>query len=119
LTIYVGRNARENDELTFGLAKSDDLWLHVRGTPGSHVVVRLEKGSEPPPETIRDAATLALLYSDFKKSGKGDVIYTRRKWVKKAKGQAPGAVIVTQEKSLHVNLEKKRLDALRTRSAHE
>jgi predicted ribosome quality control (RQC) complex YloA/Tae2 family protein len=119
LAIYVGRNARENDELTFGLAKSDDLWLHARGTPGSHVVVRLEKGSDPPPETIRDAATLALLYSDLKKSGKGDVIYTRRKWVKKAKGQAPGAVIVTQEKSLHVSLEKKRLDALKARSAHE
>ena len=115
LAIYVGRNARENDELTFGLAKSDDLWLHARGAPGSHVVVRLEKGTDPPPETIRDAATLALLYSDLKKSGKGDVIYTRRKWVKKAKGQAPGAVIVTQEKSLHVSLEKKRLDALKVR----
>ncbi len=119
LAIYVGKNARENDELTFGLAKSDDLWLHARGTPGSHVVVRLEKGNDPPPETIRDAATLALLYSDLKKSGKGDVIYTRRKWVKKAKGQAPGAVIVTQEKSLHVSLEKKRLDALKARSSHE
>lgn len=117
--IFVGRNARENEELTFGLAKSDDLWLHARGTPGSHVVVRLGKGTDPPPETIRDAATLALLYSDLKKSGKGDVIYTRRKWVKKAKGQAPGAVIVTQEKSLHVNLEKNRLDALKVRSAHE
>jgi len=119
LAIYVGRNARENDELTFGLAKSDDLWLHARGTPGSHVVVRLEKGNDPPPETIRDAATLALLYSDLKKSGKGDVIYTRRKWVKKAKGQAPGAVVVTQEKSLHVSLEKKRLNALKARSSHE
>jgi predicted ribosome quality control (RQC) complex YloA/Tae2 family protein len=119
LPIFVGRNARENDELTFGLAKSDDLWLHARGTPGSHVVVRLEKGSDPPPETIRDAATLALLYSDLKKSGKGEVIYTRRKWVKKAKGQAPGAVTVTQDKSLHVNLDKKRLDALKTRSARE
>lgn len=119
LAIYVGKNARENDELTFGLAKSDDLWLHARGTPGSHVVVRLEKGNDPPPETLRDAATLALLYSDLKKSGKGDVIYTRRKWVKKAKGQAPGAVIVTQEKSLHVSLEKNRLDALKARSSHE
>jgi predicted ribosome quality control (RQC) complex YloA/Tae2 family protein len=119
LTIFVGRNARENDELTFGLAKSDDLWLHARGTPGSHVVVRLEKGAEPPAETVRDAATLALLYSDLKKSGKGDVIYTRRKWVKKAKGQAPGAVVVTQEKSLHVNLDKKRLDALKARSVPE
>jgi predicted ribosome quality control (RQC) complex YloA/Tae2 family protein len=117
--IFVGRNARENDALTFGLAKSDDLWLHARGTPGSHVVVRLEKGLDPPPETIRDAATLALLYSDLKKSGKGDIIYTRRKWVKKAKGQAPGAVTVTQEKSLHVSLDKKRLEALKLRSAHE
>lgn len=115
--IFVGRNARENDALTFGLAKSEDLWLHARGTPGSHVVVRLEKGAEPPPETIRDAATLALLYSDLKKSGKGDVIYTRRKWVKKAKGQAPGAVTVTQEKSIYVTLDKPRLDALKSRSA--
>lgn len=119
LTIYVGKNARENDELTFGLAKSDDLWLHVRGTPGSHVVVRMEKGIDAPPETIRDAATLALFYSDLKKSGKGDVIYTKSKWVKKSKGQAPGAVTVTQEKSLYVNLDKKRLDALKARSARE
>jgi predicted ribosome quality control (RQC) complex YloA/Tae2 family protein len=113
--IFVGRNARENDELTFGLAKSEDLWLHARGTPGSHVVVRLDKGTEPPPETIRDAATLALLYSDLKKSGKGDVIYTRRKWVKKAKGQASGAVTVTQEKTIYVTLDKPRLDALKAR----
>ncbi len=116
LLIFVGRNARENDELTFGLAKSDDLWLHARGTPGSHIVVRLGKGTDPPPETLRDAATLALLYSDLKKSGKGEVIYTHRKWVKKAKGQAPGTVTVTQEKSLYVNLEKARLDALKARS---
>ena len=117
LPIFVGRNARENDELTFGLAKSDDLWLHARGTPGSHVVVRLSKGTDPPPETLREAAMLALLYSDLKKSGKGDVVYTRRKWVKKAKGQAPGAVVVTQEKSLHVSLEKNRLEALKSRAS--
>lgn len=115
--IFVGRNARENDELTFDLAKSEDLWLHARGTPGSHVVVRLDKGTEPPPETLRDAATLALLYSDLKKSGKGEVMYTRRKWVKKAKGQAPGAVVVTQEKSLHVSLDKNRLEALKSRTS--
>lgn len=115
LPIFVGRNAKENDELTFGLAKSDDLWLHARGTPGSHVVVRLSKGTDPPAETLRDAAMLALLYSDLKKSGKGDVIYTRRKWVKKAKGQAPGAVVVTQEKSLHVGLDKSRLETIKSR----
>ena len=119
LPIFVGRHARENDALTFGLAKSDDLWLHARGTPGSHVVVRLEKGREAPPETLRDAATLALLYSDLKKSGKGDVIHTRRKWVRKAKGHAPGAVTVTQEKSLYVALDKTRLEALKRRSRPE
>ncbi len=117
LPIFVGRNAQENDGLTFGLAKSDDLWLHARSVPGSHVVVRLDKGADPPPETLRDAAMLALLYSDLKKSGKGEVIYTRRKWVKKAKGQASGAVIVTQEKSLYVSLEKNRLEALKNRTS--
>lgn len=114
--IFVGRNARENDDLTFGVAKSDDLWLHARGTPGSHVVVRMEKGTDPPPSTLMDAATLALLYSDLKKSGKGEVIYTRRKWVRKAKGQAHGAVTVTQEKALYVTLDKRRLDAMKDRS---
>lgn len=117
LSIFLGRNARENDELTFGLARSEDLWLHARGVPGSHVVVRMEKGADPPPETLRDAATLALLYSDLKKSGKGEVIYTRRKWVKKAKGLAPGAVIVTREKSIVVSLDRVRLDTLKIRSA--
>lgn len=113
LPIYVGRNAKENDELTFKFAHSDDLWLHARGMPGSHVVVRLEKGAEPPPETIRDAATLALQYSDLKKSGKGEVIYTRRKWVKKLKGQPPGTVAVTQEKSVYVQLDRVRLERLK------
>ena len=63
-----------------------------------------------------DAATLAVLYSDLKKAGKGDVIYTRRKWVRKAKGAKPGSVIVTQEKTLFVRLDKSRLDALKQRS---
>jgi predicted ribosome quality control (RQC) complex YloA/Tae2 family protein len=111
--IYVGRNARENEELTFGLARSDDLWLHARGVPGSHVVVRLERGSDPPPETLRDAATLALVYSDLKRSGKGEVIYTRRKYVRKMKGQPPGTVTVTQEKAVFLQLDRLRLDRLK------
>ncbi|CAI4032937.1 Fibronectin/fibrinogen-binding protein [Nitrospira tepida] len=111
--IYVGRNAQENEELTHRFAQGDDLWLHARGVPGSHVVVRLPKGLEPPLETLRDAATLAILYSDFKKSGKGDVIYTRKKWVKKAKGRAAGTVTVTQERTIFLQLDKTRLDRLK------
>ena len=116
LPIFVGRNANENEELTFRFAKSDDLWLHARDAPGSHVVIRLARGAEPPPETLRDGATLALLYSDLKKSGKGDVIYTRRKWVKKTKGHAPGAVSVTQEKTISIKLDARRSAALKERS---
>jgi predicted ribosome quality control (RQC) complex YloA/Tae2 family protein len=78
------------------------------------VVVRLPKGIEPPIETLKDAATLAILYSDFKKSGKGDVIYTRKKWVKKAKGSAAGTVTVTQERAIFLQLEKTRLDRLKS-----
>ena len=115
LRIFVGRNAQENEELTFGLAKGDDVWLHARGSPGSHVIVRLGKGMDLPRETLQDAAMLALLYSDMKKSGKGDVIHTRRKWVKKAKGQERGAVIVTQEKTISVKLDAQRLAALKER----
>ncbi len=113
LPIYVGRNAKENEELTLKFAHSDDLWLHAQGVPGSHVVVRLEKGANPPPETMKDAATLALLYSDLKKSGKGDVIYTRRKYVKKAKGRPPGTVTVTQEKAIYLQLDRARLERLK------
>jgi predicted ribosome quality control (RQC) complex YloA/Tae2 family protein len=113
LPIYVGRNAKENEDLSLKFAHSEDLWLHAHGVPGSHVVIRLENDASVPPETLKDAATLALLYSDLKKSGKGKVIYTKRKYVKKAKGRPPGTVIVTQEKAVHVSLDRARLDRLK------
>ena len=116
LPIYVGRNASENEQLTFGEGRPDDLWLHARGAPGSHVLVRLDKGADPPFETLRDAATLALLYSDLKKSGKGEVIYTRRKHVRKMKGKSPGTVTVTNDKTLFVALDRPRLDRMKERS---
>lgn len=116
MPIYVGRNARENEALTFGEARPDDLWLHAHGTPGSHVVLRLEKGVDPSHETLRDAATLALLYSDLKKSGKGEVLYTRRKYVRKVKDKSPGTVTVTQEKTIFVSLDRARLDRLKERA---
>jgi predicted ribosome quality control (RQC) complex YloA/Tae2 family protein len=116
MPIYVGRNARENEALTFAEARPDDLWLHAHGTPGSHVVIRLEKGTDLSHETLRDAATLALLYSDLKKSAKGEVIYTRRKYVRKVKGKSPGTVTVTQEKTIFVTLDRTRLERLKERA---
>ena len=111
--ILVGKTAKDNDAVTFKISKPDDLWLHARGTPGSHVIVRLEKKQQVPPETLKDAATLALLYSDLRKSGKGEVIYTLRKNVRKPKGAKPGSVTVTQEKNLWVFVDQARLDRLK------
>ncbi len=113
LSIFVGKSALDNDFLTLKVAKPHDVWLHARGCPGSHVIIRLEKATDVPHETLRDAATLALFYSDLKKSGKGEVIHTFRKFVKKSKGMKAGAVQVTQEKSIWIELKKERLDRLK------
>ena len=113
LPILVGRNARENEQLTFGLARSHDLWFHARGVPGSHVVLRIEKDAAAPQESIRDAGTLALLYSHLRKSGKGEVMYAKRSDVRKIKGKSPGTVTVTQDKSLFVDLDHARLRRLK------
>ena len=113
IAILVGKTAKDNDHLTFKVGKSNDLWLHARGTPGSHVIVRLEKGQTVPHETLKDAATLTLWFSDLRKSGKGEVIYTLRKFVKKAKGQKPGAVHVTRDKSMWIELQDERLERLK------
>jgi predicted ribosome quality control (RQC) complex YloA/Tae2 family protein len=116
LPIFVGRNARENEQLTFGFARSHDLWFHARAVPGSHVVLRIDKGVTPPIESMRDAGTLALLYSDLKKSRRGDVIYARRSDVRKIKGKSPGTVTVTQDKTLLVDLDQARLRRLKESS---
>ena len=116
--ILVGKTAKDNDTVTFKVAKPDDLWLHARGAPGSHVVVKLDRKQQAPPETLKDAATLALFYSDLRKSGKGEVIYTLRKHVKKPKGAKPGSVTVTREKNVWVCVDQARLDRLKESGAH-
>ncbi len=112
-SILVGKTAKDNEHLTFKTGKPDDLWLHARGTPGSHTIIQLKKSENVPHETLKDAATLALWFSDLRKSGKGEVIYTLRKFVKKAKGQKPGAVQVAREKSLWIAIQKDRLERLK------
>ena len=118
IPILVGKTAKDNDHLTFKVGKPDDLWLHARGTPGSHVLVRLEKGQTVPYETLKDAATLTLWFSDLRKSGKGEVLYTLRKFVKKAKGQKPGTVHVTRDKAMWIEVIEERLERLK-RTPHQ
>ncbi len=87
--ILIGRNNNQNDELTFRLARKDDLWLHVKDYPGSHVIVRC-RGGQPDKHTIALAAALAAEHS--KAGGLAAVDVTQVRFVKKAPGAKPGMV---------------------------
>ncbi len=107
--IWVGRNARGNDELTLHLAGANDLWLHARGWTGSHVVV---PGPAPDAETLLDAATLAAHFSAARGERLVEVAATLRRHVRKPKGGAPGSVQYSQEKTIPLRLEDERLRRL-------
>jgi predicted ribosome quality control (RQC) complex YloA/Tae2 family protein len=110
--ILVGRGAAQNDALTLRHARGNDVWLHARGVPGAHVVVRLEKGRAPDQDTLLDAAHLAVHFSDARGAPQADVAWTRAKYVRKPKGAAPGAVTHSQEKVLALRSEAGRVDRL-------
>ncbi len=110
--IRVGRGAKDNHSLTFQHAAPHDVWLHVRGFSGSHVVVPLARGQEPDRETLLEAAYLAIHYSQAPDDGFNEVIWTRRKYVHAVKKGAPGQVIAQQEKNLAVEANQVRLAAI-------
>jgi predicted ribosome quality control (RQC) complex YloA/Tae2 family protein len=110
--ILAGRGAAENDALTTRFARGNDLWLHVRGRPGSHVILRLERGQGPDQESLLDAAHLAVHFSDARGEAAPEVVYTRVKYVKKPRDAGPGAVTYSQERSLVLRVESSRLERL-------
>ncbi|MCL6562311.1 MAG: NFACT family protein [Firmicutes bacterium] len=110
-TILVGRNQEENQQLTFAVAKPDDLWFHVKQSPGAHVVLRCER-RQPGPEDLLDAAHLAAYFSPAVHSSLVPVDYTRRKYVKKRPHAGPGEVLYRQEKTLYVTPDRDRLRRL-------
>jgi len=101
--VWVGRNNRENDELSHRASSPGDLWFHAQAVPGSHVVLRTggHKG-DPPPAIIEQTASSAAFYSKAKNSKLVPVIYTLRKYVRKPRGGAPGLALVEREKSVIV-----------------
>ncbi|MGI6686103.1 MAG: Rqc2 family fibronectin-binding protein [Bacillota bacterium] len=101
-TILVGKNNKQNDLLTLKTAKKDDLWLHTKNIPGSHVIVRRKPGHEIPFSTIEEAASLAAYYSKARASSKVPVDYTLVSQVKKPNGAKPGMVIYFEQKTLYV-----------------
>ena len=100
--VLVGRTARDNDQLTFRVARPNDLWLHAGDYPGSHVIVRNSSRSEIPQRTIIEAAQLAAKFSQASKDSKVAIHYTRRKFLSKPKGAAPGLVRMSSFKTITV-----------------
>ncbi len=90
--IYVGRNNRQNDELTFKLARKDDIWCHASKVHGSHVIISCG-GTTPPDDTVTQAAQLAAYYSEATGGQNIPVDVTPVKQVKKTPGAKPGMVI--------------------------
>jgi predicted ribosome quality control (RQC) complex YloA/Tae2 family protein len=113
LRILVGRSGRDNNELTFKVAKGSDLWLHARDTAGAHVVVPLKRGEEADEQTLLDAATLAADSSGQKKDKKVEVTYTKAKNVHPIKGAPLGLVSVARGRTILVRMEPKRLERLK------
>ncbi len=113
LPILVGRDNAGNDHLTVHLARSEDLWLHVEGFPGSHVVVRMQgRAGGVPRRTLIEAAQLAAYYSQARSHGKVAVSYTLKKYVRKPRKSPPGLVTITQEKTVIVKPDKELINKL-------
>ncbi len=100
--ILVGRGSRDNDQLTFRVARSLDTWMHAADYPGSHVVIRNRGKQEVPHRTLLEAARLAAYFSKAKGEAKAAVRYTLRKFVHKPKGTKPGLVSLSEFKTVMV-----------------
>lgn len=100
--VLVGKNNRLNDELTFKIAKKDDIWFHVKDFHGSHVIL-CTNGSTPSQEVINQCASLAAYYSKATLSSNVPVDYTLVKYVKKPSKAKPGMVIYTNQETVNVN----------------
>jgi len=99
--LLVGKNSRQNEAVTFHEASGGDLWLHARGVPGAHVIVKA--GGRPvPAATLREAASLAAYYSQAREAGSVPVDYTQVRYVRHMKGGGPGMVTYEREQTLHV-----------------
>ena len=106
--IFVGRNNKENEEISFSKGQPNDIWMHIKDIPGSHVLI-LRNNQELPEDALIYAANLACEYSKAKKGDKVTVDYCERKFVKKIKNSKPGNVTYTNFHSLLVNVTEKSL----------
>ena len=100
--IYIGKNNKQNDYITFTLASKEDIWLHTKNIPGSHVVI-VTKGKNIPDSTLEEAASYAAYFSNARNSSKVPVNYTEIKHIKKPKNAEPGFVIFHKYYTMYID----------------
>jgi predicted ribosome quality control (RQC) complex YloA/Tae2 family protein len=110
--ILVGKNNKQNDYLTSKHAGRDEIWLHTKDIPGSHVVIR---SKTPDEQTIKEAAILAAYFSKARLSGSVPVDYTKVRYVKKPNGAKPGFVIYDNQQTIYVTPDEEKILALKAK----
>lgn len=108
--ILVGKNNKQNDYLTNKLAARDEIWLHTKDIPGSHVVIR---SKEPAENTILEAASLAAYFSKARNSSSVPVDFTQVRHVKKPSGAKPGFVIYDNQQTVYVTPDEETVLSLK------
>jgi len=95
--VLVGKTDADNDELSLRIARPDDWWFHVRGMPGSHVVLQGPPGEDAPREILKKAAAVAAYHSKAREGGVVSVSTTRARYVTKPRGARSGTVQIRRE----------------------
>ena len=116
VTIRVGKNNRQNEQLTLRDARPENLWLHAKQITGSHVVIDCD--GQPPERTLLEAATLAAWYSAAREATTVPVDYTFRKAIRKPSGTRPGMVTYATNRTLYVQPDAKLVRALQSGAPH-
>lgn len=111
--IYVGKNNKQNDFLTLKLSAKDDIWLHTKNIPGSHVIIKTENRIVPE-KTLYEASCLAAFNSKARQSQNVPVDYTERKYVKKPKGSKPGMVIYENNNTIYVTPKREEVEKIKS-----
>jgi predicted ribosome quality control (RQC) complex YloA/Tae2 family protein len=100
--VLAGKTDADNDRLSLKIAKPNDWWFHVRGMPGSHVILRSKESEEPDRDTLRKAAAIAAYHSKARNGGVVAVSCTRARYVSKPRGSKSGTVSIRKETVLKV-----------------
>ncbi|HEY8803514.1 MAG TPA: NFACT RNA binding domain-containing protein, partial [Clostridium sp.] len=110
IDIYVGRNNIQNDLLTLKLANKNDMWLHTKDIPGSHVIIK--NIGDIPEVTLLEAGNLSAFYSKSQNSSSVPVDYTQVRNVKKPTGAKPGMVIYSTNKTMYITPSESTLERI-------